>query len=313
MDIIFSASIIAAFMAGMVALFAPCCITVLLPAYLASAFREKKNILKMTLIFFSGIAVVLIPIGLGVAALAQVFQNYHTQMYILGGLIMIALAVLSIFGKGLALVPMSKRLKPGADFSHPKSVFILGIFSGAATSCCAPVLAGAVTLAVVSGAFWKAIIVTFAYVFGMVFPLFIAAYFYDRFKLEKSKLIQGKILELKIFGKNLMVHSTNLIAGVIFLVMGTVLVYLGKTGNAYWSPAWQAKIGTALNRFSNSSLNVLMKVPNLVWGSVILLIFAFFIVKARRKMKDSDAVSSDDSEPAPKDEETVEDKKNCCH
>ena len=309
MDIIFSASIIAAFMAGMVALFAPCCITVLLPAYLASAFREKKNILKMTLIFFSGIAVVLIPIGLGVAVLAQVFQNFHTQMYILGGLLMIAFAFLSIFGKGLALVPMSKRLKLGADFSYPKSVFILGIFSGAATSCCAPVLAGAVTLAVVSGAFWKAIIVTFAYVFGMVFPLFLAAYFYDRFKLEKSKLIQGKILELKIFGKDLLVHSTNLIAGIIFLVMGTVLIYLGKTGNAYWSPEWQVKIGTALNRFSNSSLEVLMKVPNLVWGAVILGIFAFFIAKAIRKAKNSGSEGENSSKDSPADGN----KKPCCH
>jgi len=175
MNNIIGVSALTSFIAGSAALFAPCCITVLLPAYLASAFREKKNILKMTLIFFSGIAVVLIPIGLGVAALAQVFQNYHTEMYIIGGLLMIAFATLSVFGKGLAVIPMTKRVRPGADLSHPKSVFLLGIFSGAATSCCAPVLAGAVTLAVISGAFWKALIVTFAYVFGMVFPLFLAS------------------------------------------------------------------------------------------------------------------------------------------
>lgn len=77
MDIILSASILAAFFAGMVALFAPCCITVLLPAYLASAFREKKNILKMTFIFFSGIAVILVPIGLSAAGLAQLFRDFH--------------------------------------------------------------------------------------------------------------------------------------------------------------------------------------------------------------------------------------------
>ena len=73
MDIILGASIIAAFLAGMVALFAPCCITVLLPAYLASTFRQKKNILKMTFIFFAGISAVLIPIGMGAAVLAEVF------------------------------------------------------------------------------------------------------------------------------------------------------------------------------------------------------------------------------------------------
>lgn len=306
MDIIFSASIIAAFIAGMVALFAPCCITVLLPTYLASAFREKKNILKMTLIFFSGIAVVLIPIGLGVAALAQVFQDYHTEMYIIGGLLMIAFAGLSIFGKGLSIVPMTKKMKAG-DLTHPKSVFFLGIFSGAATSCCAPVLAGAVTLAVVSGAFWKALIVTFAYVFGMVFPLFLAAYFYDRFKLEKSKIIQGKIWELKISSKNLMIHSTNLIAGLIFMVMGGVLIFLAKSGNTYWSPDWQVKIGEVLNRFSNSALGELMRIPNLVWGVLIFGLFSYFVFRAKKN-------PSTESQTKPALEENhikVENKKSC--
>jgi len=196
MDILLGASIIASFIAGMVALFAPCCITVLLPAYLASAFREKKRMLKMTFVFFAGIAVVLIPIGLGAAGLAQLFRNFHEELYIVGGLVMILFAVGAVIGKGIHLPFMSKMRTTG-DLSHPKSVFTLGVLSGAATSCCAPVLAGVMTLAVLSGGFWNALIVTFAYVFGMVFPLFIAAYFYDRWHIENSRLIQGK--ETKTF------------------------------------------------------------------------------------------------------------------
>src|SRR3989338_3747553 len=110
MDIIFSASIIAAFVAGMVALFAPCCITVLLPAYLASAFREKKNIMKMTFVFFAGIAAILVPIGLGAAGLAQVFQNFHKELYIFGGVFMLLLAVLAVLGKGISM-PVPKRIQ----------------------------------------------------------------------------------------------------------------------------------------------------------------------------------------------------------
>lgn len=270
MDIIFSASIIAAFLAGMVALFAPCCITILLPAYLASALKEKKNILKMTLVFFAGISVVLIPIGLGVAWLAKIFQNFHTELYIAGGVLMIIFAVLSVAGKGITIMPMSKRVKTN-------SVFLLGIFSGAATSCCAPVLAGAITLAIVSGAFWKAIIVTFAYVFGMVFPLFIAAYFYDRFKLEKSKLIQGKIWEVKLWGKSLFVHSTNLFAGAIFFLMGAILIYLALSGNTFWSPEFQVEIGNFLNRLSQNFFEVLSKIPDVIWGIAIAGIFTYII------------------------------------
>jgi len=151
MDFIFGASIVASFLAGMVALFAPCCITVLLPSYIASAFREKKNILKMTFIFFAGLSTVLVPIGLGAAGLAQVFQNFHQELWIFGGLFMITLAVLSFLGKSLAM-PLPGRMKEKLKMesgNHSKSVYGLGVLSGAATSCCAPVLVGAMTLAVI--------------------------------------------------------------------------------------------------------------------------------------------------------------------
>ncbi|MBI5005440.1 MAG: hypothetical protein HZC03_02465 [Candidatus Lloydbacteria bacterium] len=282
MDIIFSASIVASFLAGMVALFAPCCITVLLPAYLASAFREKKNILKMTFIFFAGISVVLIPIGLGAAWLAQIFQNFHKELYIFGGLFMLLLALMSVLGKGISM-PLPARMQSTIDPSNKKSVFILGVLSGAATSCCAPVLAGAMTLAVISGTFWKALIVVFAYVFGMTFPLFATAYFYDRYKIEQSKIIQGKLLELTFGSKTLYVHSTNLLSGFVFLVVGVTMLTLGLSGNAFWAPAMQVETGRALNLWSQQALGLFSIVPDSVWAIIILGLFVFFFRMAKKR------------------------------
>lgn len=282
MDIIFSASIIASFLAGMVALFAPCCITVLLPAYLASAFREKKHIVKMTFVFFAGISVILVPIGLGAAGIAEIFRNFHREMYVLGGLLMIALAVLSLFGRGLTMIPMPRRAVLQTGASHPKSVFLLGMFSGAATSCCAPVLAGAVTLAAISGVFWKALVVVFAYVFGMTFPLFLVAYCYDRFKIEDSRIIKGKLLEFKVGSKTFFVHSTNLLAGAVFFAMGIVLLTLALYGNAFWAPSLQAKIGHTLQQWSQSALDVFARIPDVVWGIIIAGIFSFFLYRAKK-------------------------------
>ncbi|OHA13383.1 MAG: hypothetical protein A2909_01785 [Candidatus Tagabacteria bacterium RIFCSPLOWO2_01_FULL_39_11] len=286
MDIIFSASIIAAFFAGMVALFAPCCITVLLPAYLASAFREKRNILKMTFIFFAGIAVILIPIGLGAAGLARLFRDFHREMYIFGGLLMVFFGIMAFLGKGFSLIPMSRRMPiPEPGKMGAKAVFTLGLFSGAATSCCAPVLAGAVTLAVISGAFWKALIVTFAYVFGMTFPLFIAAYFYEKFKLENLRFIQGRIWKIEISGKAFFVHSTNFFAGVIFLLMGAIFLTLAFSDNAFWSPSFQAKIGGALNNFSQSFVRALDIIPDIFWGILIFAIFFYFLYYVKKKKR----------------------------
>lgn len=301
MELIFSASILAAFLAGMVALFAPCCITVLLPAYLASAFRERKNIVRMTLVFFAGIAVVLIPIGLGAAWLANIFQDFHKEMYLIGGGFMIFLAVLAIFGKSFAMIPGLKNLKPKLSATHPKSVFLLGILSGAATSCCAPVLAGAVTLAVISGAFWKALVVTFAYVFGMVFPLFLAAYFYDKFKLEKSKLIQGKVLEWKVGEKTYFTHSTNLLAAGMFALIAGVMITLGLSGNTYFAPASQVAIGNFLNRITISFFEATKGIPEIVWGILIPGSFAYLVYKALNR-KNEEIVE-------PKEE--ISEKKSC--
>lgn len=280
MDAIFSASIVASFLAGMVALFAPCCITILLPTYLAAAFREKKHILKMTFVFFAGIAAILVPVGLGAASLAHTIQRFHNALYLGGGLLMVVLSVMSVLGKNFTLIPLPQKLSQGLNVTHAKSVFLLGVLSGAATSCCAPVLAGALTLALISGAFWKAVIVTFAYIFGMTFPLFLIAYYFERFNVRESKLLRGKLLEIKLGAKIYFLHTTNLLAGVVFLVMGVLLTVLALSHNAFWSPNYQTKVSKWLNHISLVLLNKLVKIPNEIWGAIIILLFLYFIYQA---------------------------------
>src|SRR3990172_7454946 len=103
MNIINSISLITAFFGGMVALFAPCCITYLLPSYLANIFRSKTNVVAMTIIFGLGIATVLVPTALGIRAIGNFFQNYHTQTYVVGGIFMILLGAMELTGKKFTL------------------------------------------------------------------------------------------------------------------------------------------------------------------------------------------------------------------
>lgn len=235
----------------------------------------------MTLVFFAGISIILVPIGLGAAGLAQIFRDFHKELYIFGGLFMILLSVLSILGKGISM-PMPKRIQAKMDSSSAKSVFALGMLSGAATSCCAPVLAGAMALAVISGAFWKALIVVFAYVFGMTFPLFVTAYFYDKYKVEQSKIIRGKLLKMHIGAKTVYVHSTNLLSGALFLIIGFVMLALGLSGNAFWSPHTQAELGRSLNVWTQYVFESLAVIPEAVWGTVIIGLFFFFLYRMKR-------------------------------
>src|SRR3989304_5444921 len=82
---LFSTSTVAAFLGGMIALAAPCCVTFLLPAYLASAFRARTALLAMTLVFALGVAAVLLPITLGVAALSRLVDQVTGEVFLIGG------------------------------------------------------------------------------------------------------------------------------------------------------------------------------------------------------------------------------------
>src|SRR3990172_10269539 len=81
MDLLISASFIASFFAGIAALFAPCCITVLLPTYFASIFKQKATVFLMTFVYFLGILSIFLPIGMGVSFLAQIFSQYHDTIF----------------------------------------------------------------------------------------------------------------------------------------------------------------------------------------------------------------------------------------
>src|SRR3989339_1423429 len=93
MDLLISASFIASFFAGIAALFAPCCITVLLPTYLASIFKQKTTVFLMTFVFFLGLLTIFLPLGLGASFLSQLFSRYHDTIFVLGGIFLIFLGM----------------------------------------------------------------------------------------------------------------------------------------------------------------------------------------------------------------------------
>ena len=143
MELIILAALITAFLAGAAALFAPCCIGVLLPAYFGSIFRQKKTIVLMTFVFFLGLLAVFLPLGLGMGFLGQLFREYHNAIYLATGVFFLLLAGIILLGFHMSL-PF--RTKAQVKVTGGVSVYILGIFSGFATLCCAPVLAGALAL-----------------------------------------------------------------------------------------------------------------------------------------------------------------------
>lgn len=241
MEILIITSLIVAFIAGIAALFAPCCITVLLPAYLGSIFRQKRTVLLMTFVFFLGLLVVFLPLGLGVAGLGQIFSQYHNTIFTFGGLFLLFLGVSILLGIHFSL-PFS--LNRNTKVSGAGSVFILGIFSGFATLCCAPVLAGVVALSALPGSVFWGGMYSLVYVFGMVLPLFIIAFFVDKTNItEKLGVFKKRIFYLTV---------ADIISGITFLLMGILILYLAKTNQlAMGGGEYQITINIYMAKLTN--------------------------------------------------------------
>lgn len=272
-SVLLGSSVLGGFVGGFVALLAPCCITVLLPSYFAATFTSLGGLLRMTFLFAAGIAVVIVPIALGLAALGQLFSQYHALLFGIGGLFLLTLGVMTLRGRGFELPFLRAPTfegRPGA------SVFVIGVFSGAASSCCAPVLIGVLTLTALTTSFPGALAVSLAYVFGMVFPLFMLALAGDRLGFAKSRWIRGSAVHLTILGRRMTVHSTNLIGGLLFIVMGIVVLVLAATGNEFVSVPGLSDLGLTLRRFGDSVLALLGGVPGIVVFGVLAAI-AFFL------------------------------------
>ena len=275
--LLFQTSLIAAFIAGMVALFAPCCISFLLPAYLGNVFKEREKVVFMTLVFGLGIFVVMLPAVLGVAALSKALFVYHDTVYVLGGIVMLIVAAITFLGIKL---PMPQF--PGHDTAKKTdiaSVFTLGIFSGITSACCAPVLIGILTLTFLSPNFFGALAIGGMYVLGMVMPLLFIAVFFAG-KMKGFMFLRKPLFGFKFLGQERTIIVSNVIAGIIFALTGLMILYLkaiGKLGMGDVYGFTKVITGTAysVNQYVGG---------NLMLNSVFVFIILFVLYKIGKKI-----------------------------
>lgn len=226
--LIFQTSLLAAFVAGIVALFAPCCISFLLPAYLGSVFKEKEKVLLMTLIFGLGIFAVMMPAVLGVAILSKALFVYHDGIYYIGGFVMLLSAVITFLGIKFPMPHFSAQEKATGK-TDAISIFTLGIFSGITSACCAPVLIGILTLTFLSSSFLGALAIGTTYVFGMVLPLLVIAVFLSG-KISKFAILRKKFTSFNFLGQERVVTYSSLLASIVFFFAGILIIYFKATG-----------------------------------------------------------------------------------
>jgi len=266
-ELLFSTTILASFLGGVVALLAPCCVSVMLPAYFASSFRSRTHIVAMTMVFAVGVGTVILPIGLGATALSRLISGHHTLVFSIGGAAMTLGGMAMLAGWKFMLPIPTMRGRSDAGIG---SVYSLGFFSGVASSCCAPVLAGVAAMSAATASFLPAMLVGVTYVFGMVAPMAVLALVWDRRDWGSGRLLSASRVTLgrRRFRRTMPV--ANALSGGLLVVMGVLTIVVAVRGPSMPTDGWQVRLTAWLDHSSSTVQNGLSWLPAWVPGLMIL-------------------------------------------
>lgn len=223
---------------------------------------------------------------------------------------MLALAALSLSGRMMTL-PRFLRA-PDTTGGDALSFFGLGVFSGVASSCCAPVLAGVMTLSALSGSVAGGLALGLAYTFGMVFPLFVMALAWDRYRLGERRFLQARPVTVRAAGRTLHTNTINMGVAAAFAVMGGFVLYLAGTGTMTSGPGFQVAMGEALASVFARIEAWVAPVPEPILGLAVLAIAAIFVLATLRDRQRSTSTTTEPGDGT-HDDPGIADATHSCH
>lgn len=212
----------AAFLAGVLSFLSPCTLP-LLPAYFAFSFQtQKSNVVVMTIAFFLGLATTMTLLGATATALSVFLFDNIRSLTLVGGLLVIAFGVMSLFGFGFTGVQFQNRPEATVIGSYVYGA----TFSLGWTACVGPILGAILTMLATQGAgILQGAFLAFIYSLGLGLPLIVIATFFSRLGTGTRfwKFLRGRGFTLRLFGRELFLHSTSILSGLLLIAMGVLL------------------------------------------------------------------------------------------
>ncbi len=141
-------------------------------------------------------------------------------------------------------------------------------------------LAGVIALASVAPSFLLALGLGTAYVFGMVFPLFLIALLWERFDWRASRLFHPRSFTWKMGNVQRTVSATSLASGVPLLVMAGAMIWAGLALRTMPTlSGWQASFAVTLQHIGRVVTQALAWLPN--WGAALLVVLVIGLLSWR--------------------------------
>ena len=274
-------SYLAALFGGVLSLLSPCS-ALLLPAFFAYAFHSRRKLLAKTAIFYVGLAATLVPLGMGISAVSRLVYGERSTLIMVSGLVIIALGVLQILGRGFDLGPLS-RLSGKIRGESAGATFALGAVYGFAGFRSGPILGAVLTVAASSGQIFRGASLLALYALGMAAPLFLIAALWDRFDLGRRRWLRGRELSLG----PLRVHTTSLVSGLMFVLLGAVFIaYEGTSAlSGLYEENGAVDVAYAAEQWARSFANGIPDILVLALVLAAALLLAVLLVYRRRRQE----------------------------
>ena len=249
----FAVLLLLSFLAGVLGFLSPCTLPIL-PAYFAFAFQsDKKKIFLMTSAFFLGLALGFSAMGATATFIGSLLRRHYDLLLKAGGILIIALGLLVLFGRGFPGI----RFKPRPAATLMGS-FLFGLtFSIGWTACIGPVLAVILLLAATQEGIYSGPILLFTFAMGLGIPLMTLSL--SLRKMDRNgrfwRFMRGKGWDVNIGRIAVHLHTTSIVSGMLFIALGILmtggyLTYLNRV-LPIEIQAWFAVIEEWLIHFSS--------------------------------------------------------------
>lgn len=210
---------VAAFVGGVLALLSPCA-ALLMPAFFASTVGTGSRLALHGAIFYGGLLVVLVPLGVGAGALGALFVSHRQVVVLVSSVVLVVLGIAQTLGFGF---DPARLLPAGADLharaaskSGIAKTAILGAASGIAGFCAGPILGAVLTLAATRGNAVAAGALLAVYGAGMVVPLLLIAALWQKLGARGRRVLRGRTFNF--LGRQW--HTTSVITGLLVTGVG---------------------------------------------------------------------------------------------
>lgn len=213
--------LISAFIGGVLALLSPCA-ALLLPAFFASQVGSGPRLLVHAGVFYLGLLVVLVPLGISAGAIGGLFVTHRTTVVVVASVVLVVLGVAQVLGFGFdpaRLVPGSVSLQSRtASQAGLVKTLLLGATSGIAGFCAGPILGAVLTLAATRGDAVASGVLLAVYGAGMVVPLLVVATLWQRLGERGRSVLRGR--PFTVLSRQL--HTTSVVTGLLIIGVGVL-------------------------------------------------------------------------------------------